>query len=128
MKLLVSALALGFVLTASAPEAEARVCADGTHRTHCSLRKRVAHVHHGRRFRHCWHCRIYGSEGSVIVAAPPPYGYYPNGYYPNGYYPAFWGPLVDNPSAPFRNPLQWQMDQEGDKPFTSYPYYPRRPY
>jgi hypothetical protein len=110
MKLLVSALVLGFALTALTSVAEARVCANGAHRTHCISHKRYAHMRHYRYPRHY-------EERGVIVAAPTPYVYV---------YPPFSAPIVDNPSAPYRNPLQWLMDQEGDVPFTSYPVYPWR--
>ncbi|MHB8885441.1 MAG: hypothetical protein ACYC5H_10220 [Methylovirgula sp.] len=110
MKLLASALALGFVLTVGAQNAEARVCRDGMHRAHCVTHRRVAHLHHVHYFHHVHHFRHYGEAGYVVPPPPPP-------YYP---YPFF---VVDNPSAPFRNSLQWLMDQENDPPFTSYRRY-----
>lgn len=110
MKLLVSTFVLGFALTALTSAAEARICANGAHRAHCMGHKWHGHMRH---YRH----PPYYEEGSVIIAPPPPYVYF---------YPPFSAPMADNPSAPFRTPLQWLMDQEGDVPFTTYPVYPWR--
>lgn len=70
MKLLLSVIVLGLFVTAFAPQAEARICADGAHRPRCSVHKRVAHKHHYR------HIRRY-SENGFIVAVPSYVYYYP---------------------------------------------------
>lgn len=125
MKLLTTAaLALGFALTVSAGSAKAHVCAHGGHGIHCRHgrfvhRRFVRYYHH--HYHHHYHYYRRYAPGVIVPGGPS---------YVRFYYPSFWGPGFDNPSAPFRNPQQWLMDQEGDVPFTSYRVYPwpPRPY
>lgn len=105
MKLLISALTLGFAV-AAASQAQAHVCADGTHRSHCVYHKHVVHHYH-----HHFH---------YVEAAPPPpppgVVYYPGYRY---YYPPTPATLFDVPPE-YRlpaNQLQWLMNQTGDRPY-----------
>jgi hypothetical protein len=112
MKILASALALGFLLTGAVQGAEAHPC----HRTHghCRFYPRTMHHHAYRHFVH--YPRYVQDEDVAVPPPPPPYYTYP--------VPPF---VLDNPSAPYRNTIQWLMDQENDPPFTSYRYYPIGP-
>jgi hypothetical protein len=108
MKLLISALALGFV-AASAPAAEATVCAHS--KAHCAGAQHMAYAHH--------HHYAYGY----------PYGYPPPPYGPYAYPPilGYANPPVYNPqpgiygpypwSWGYRNTLNLLLNLEGDRPF-----------
>lgn len=104
MKLLISALTFGFAVAAAASQAQAHVCADGSHHTHCVYHRHVVHHYH-----HHYH---YAEE------APPPGGvtYYPPYRY---YYPPTPATFFDIPPE-YRlpaNTLQWQMNVLGDRPY-----------
>ena len=113
MKLLVSALAFGF-MAASVPAAEAS-CAPGAH---CAMH--VAHIHH-----HHYYAYGYplppGSYGFSRYYAPT--GAYV-GYVPGYFYvgPSVWEPA--NPYGPYpwswgyRNSLNLLLNAEHDRPFT----------
>ncbi|HTJ01168.1 MAG TPA: hypothetical protein VL492_00130 [Methylovirgula sp.] len=103
MKLLISALTLGFALAGAASQAQAHVCADGSHRTHCVYHRHVVHHQH-----HHFH----------YVEEAPPRGVY---YYPpySYYYPPTPATIFDIPPEDRlpANQLQFKMNRLGDRPF-----------
>lgn len=111
MKLLISALALGFV-AASVPAAEAAACTHG--KAHCGAQHTV-YVHHHYHHHYAygyphgyWGPGPYGGyvyPPAYVYANPPVYNPEPNVYGP---YPWSWG---------YRNTLNLLLNGEGDRPF-----------
>jgi hypothetical protein len=104
MKLWISALTLGFAVAVAASQAQAHVCADGTHHSHCVYHKHVVHHH----MHHHWHYAEGVPPRGVVYY--PPYSY----YYPPTPATIFDVPPEDRLPA---NQLQFLMNRLGDRPF-----------
>lgn len=109
MKLLISALTFGFAVAAAASQAQAHVCANGSHRTHCVYHRHVVHhVHH-----HFHYVEEAPPQGQIYY---PPYSY----YYPPTPATIFDIPPEDRMPA---NQLQFQMNRQGDRPYAEHTPY-----